>query len=109
VVVIEAFARKTPAIVRDRGALPEAIRDSGGGFVYRTDEELLAAIARIAESPTLRAELGAPGYRAVVEKWSTEAHLCAYFDLLRKVAIRKFGSVPWEDSGPEEPRAAAAP
>lgn len=103
-VVIEAFARKTPAIVRDLGALPEVIKDSGGGFIYRTDEELLAAIGRIAGSPSLRAELGEKGYRAVVRTWSTEAHLSRYFDLLRNAAYRKFGSVPWENGGTGDPR-----
>jgi glycosyltransferase involved in cell wall biosynthesis len=96
-VVIEAFARKTPAIVRDLGALPEVIQESGGGFVYRTDEELLAAVGRIAGSPSLRAELGEKGYRAFLHAWSTETHLNRYFSLLREVATRKFGSVPWED------------
>jgi glycosyltransferase involved in cell wall biosynthesis len=46
-IIIESFARKTPAIVRDLGALPEVIQDSGGGFVYRTNEELLEAMRRI--------------------------------------------------------------
>ena len=50
-IIIESFARKTPVIARDLGALPEVIHDSGGGFIYRTDEELLAAMNRIATSP----------------------------------------------------------
>jgi glycosyltransferase involved in cell wall biosynthesis len=96
IIVIEAFARKTPVIVRDLGALPEVVQDSGGGFIYRTDEELLAAMDRIAGSPTLRAELGEKGYRAYLRLWSKEAHLGRYFDLLRKAATRRFSSVPWE-------------
>lgn len=98
-VSIEAFARKTPVIVRDLGALPEAVQDSGGGFVYRTDEELLAAMRRLQASPALRAELGERGYRAFVERWSTEAHMRQYLDLLRTLALRKFGCVPWELEG----------
>jgi glycosyltransferase involved in cell wall biosynthesis len=94
-IIIEAFARKTPVIARDLGALPEVIHDSGGGIVYRTDEELLAALRRIATVPTLRVELGEKGYQAFVRYWSKEAHLTLYFDFLRKAAIRKFGSVPW--------------
>jgi glycosyltransferase involved in cell wall biosynthesis len=94
-IIIEAFARKTPVIARDLGALPEVIHDSGGGIVYRTDEELLAALRRIATAPTLRVELGEKGYQAFVRYWSKEAHLTLYFDFLRKAAIRKFGSVPW--------------
>jgi glycosyltransferase involved in cell wall biosynthesis len=99
-ICLEAFARKTPAIVRDLGALPELIRDSQGGFVYRTDEELLLALRRIA-CTELRAELGENGYQAFVRSWSREAHLERYFGFLRKVALRKFGRVPWEDAGEE--------
>ena len=96
IIIIEAFARKTPAIVRDLGALPEVIGDSGGGFTYRTDEELLAAIEKIGRSPALRSELGNKGYEAFVRFWSREAHLCQYYGLLREVAIEKTGGVPWE-------------
>jgi glycosyltransferase involved in cell wall biosynthesis len=96
IVIIEAFARKTPVIVRDLGALPEVVEESGAGFVYRTDEELLSAMQRLADSPALRVELGEKGYRAFEANWSAEAHLKLYFDLLRKIALVKFGHVPWE-------------
>jgi len=95
-VIIESFARKTPVIVRNLGALPESVHDSGGGFVYRTDDELLDAIKRIAGSSMLRCELGEKGYQAFMKLWSTEAHLELYFDYLNKAAIKKFGCVPWE-------------
>ena len=88
---VEAFARKTPVVVRDLGALPEIVEDSGGGFVYRTDEELLAALNKIAGSPSLRAELGEKGYRAFVHLWSREAHIKMYFEFLEKAAERKLG------------------
>jgi glycosyltransferase involved in cell wall biosynthesis len=96
IIIIEAFARRTPVIVRDLGAFPEVVEESGGGFIYWTDEELLAAIERIRHSPALRAELGEKGYRAFVENWSKEAHLKLYFNFLRKIALRKFGYVPWD-------------
>jgi glycosyltransferase involved in cell wall biosynthesis len=92
---VEAFARKTPAVARDLGALPEVIQDSGGGFVYRTDEELLDILDRIARSPALRAELGQKGYNAFLQCWSREAHLRLYFDHLNRGAQKKFGSIPW--------------
>jgi glycosyltransferase involved in cell wall biosynthesis len=92
---VEAFARKTPAVVRDLGALPEAIEDSGGGFTYRTDEELLAALERIANSRELRDDLGRKGYDAFVRLWSREAHLKAYFGHLERIAQNKFGRIPW--------------
>jgi glycosyltransferase involved in cell wall biosynthesis len=96
IINIEAFARKTPVIARDLGALPEVIQDSGGGFVYRSNEELLDAIRRIAQSPEVRHELGEKGYRAFIQWWSRVAHMRLYFDFLRGAALRKFGYVPWE-------------
>jgi glycosyltransferase involved in cell wall biosynthesis len=95
-VIIEAFARKTPVIVRDLGALPEVVEDSGGGFIYRTEEELLAAIRRVADSRELRNELGEKGYGAFLKWWSREAHMELYFEFLRKAALKKFGCVPWD-------------
>jgi glycosyltransferase involved in cell wall biosynthesis len=89
---VEAFARKTPAIVRDLGALPEVVEESGGGIVYRTDDELPAALHRIAQSPGLRAELGEKGYEAFTQRWSREAHLKQYFDFIGGAAQRKFGA-----------------
>lgn len=91
IVIIEAFARKTPVIVRDLGALPEVVDDSGGGFVYRTDAELLHAIAELRRSPQLRSELGQKGYEAFVRLWSREAHMRQYFDLLQDISREKFG------------------
>jgi len=96
IIIVEAFARKTPVIVRDLGALPEVVKDSGGGFIYRDDEQLLTAIERIGVSPALRDELGSRGYRAFVTNWTREAHLDLYFGFLKRAALKKFGFVPWE-------------
>jgi glycosyltransferase involved in cell wall biosynthesis len=92
---VEAFARKTPVIVRDLGALPEIVHDSGGGFIYRTDEELLSSLDSLSRSPRLRADLGQKGYDGFVQRWCREAHLPMYFDYLNYCAERKFGRVPW--------------
>ncbi|MDP9170005.1 MAG: glycosyltransferase family 4 protein [Acidobacteriota bacterium] len=95
---IEAFARKTPVIARDLGGLSEVIEDSGGGFLYRTDAELIEALGRIAGSPQLRGELGARGYEAFLRWWCRDAHLKTYFDYIENAARKKFGHVPWQDS-----------
>jgi glycosyltransferase involved in cell wall biosynthesis len=97
IIIIEAFARKTPVIARNLGALPEVVSDSGGGFTFRNDQELLKAIDDIGTRPLLREQLGNRGYEAFLANWSREAHLALYFDFLRKVAGKKFGYVPWED------------
>lgn len=100
-VCLETFARKTPAIVRDLGSLSEVIHDSQGGFVYRDDEDLLDVLHRIGSSPALRASLGENAYRAFVRTMCREAHMERYFELLGRVARKKFGLVPWDDEQSE--------
>ena len=92
---VESFARKTPTIARDLGGLPEVIEDSGGGFLFRTDEELIASLHKIANSSELRTELGQKGYDAFIRMWCREAHLDLYFGYLNRAAEKKFGHVPW--------------
>lgn|ERR1700733_4846331 len=94
---VEAFARKTPAIVRNLGALPEVIEESGGGYVFESDDELLAQMDRIANSPELRAGLGQRGYDAFLRLWCTDAHLHGYFEYLRCAADRRFGAGGWPE------------
>ncbi len=96
IILVESFARKTPVIVRDLGALPEIVHESQGGFVYSTDQELLSAINRMAESQELRTQLGENGYAAFLQKWSKAAHLKLYFELLQEIALKKYGMIPWE-------------
>ena len=47
--VIEAMACGTPVIAFDRGSMPELIDDGVTGFLVRTVDEAVAAIARIGE------------------------------------------------------------
>jgi glycosyltransferase involved in cell wall biosynthesis len=105
---VEAFARKTPVVARDLGALPEVVQDSGGGFVYRTDEELLEALDRFANSPALRLTMGQNGYEAFLRWWCREAHLQTYFDYLNRAAEKKYGRVPWLEALPGARMAAPA-
>jgi glycosyltransferase involved in cell wall biosynthesis len=89
IINIEAFARKTPVIAHHLGALPEVIEDSGGGFTYRTEDELLQALSQIAGSPQLRNELGERGYHAFVQNWTREAHLDMYFRYIEACREKK--------------------
>lgn len=92
IIIIESFARKTPVIVHDLGALSEVVQDSGGGFVFRDGNELLRHVSSLAGQPDLRNELGERGYQAFLRHWETEAHLKAYFGYIRQARERKFGS-----------------
>ncbi len=91
-ILIESFARKTPVIVRNLGALPEVVEESGAGFVYEDNAGLLAAVRRIASAPALRNELGERGYLTFLRQWTKEAHLELYFNFLNGVRRRKFGA-----------------
>jgi glycosyltransferase involved in cell wall biosynthesis len=83
-VILEAFAQRTPVIVRDLGGLPEIVGESGGGFVYRTNEELGEAMDLLLRDSDLRAELGERGYAAWRERWTEESHLAAYFQAIEE-------------------------
>jgi glycosyltransferase involved in cell wall biosynthesis len=97
IIIIEAFARKTPVIVRDLGALPEVVEDSRGGFIYKTDDEMLDAVAKLSGSTGLRQEMGQNGYQAFRRMWDRPAHMHLYFEFIRNAALKKLGRVPWEE------------
>ena len=88
-VVLEALSVSTPAIVRRRGALPELVTGSGGGSIYETDDELVAAIQRLDADPQLRQALGAAGRQAVRTIWSEQVHLDRYLALVDELRQRR--------------------
>lgn len=96
-ILIESFARKTPVIVRDLGALPEVVFQSRGGFTYRDNSELVEAARRIYANPSLRAELGLNGYREFLRSWTRPAHLACYARHINEVRLAQFGvSEEWQ-------------
>ena len=88
-VVLEAFAARTPVIARDLGPLPELVGETGGGLLFRDDASLLAAMERLRADASLRDKLGAAGYEAWRTVWSEEAHLNRYFALIEEIRARK--------------------
>ena len=99
IICIEAFTQRTPVIVNDLGGLHDVIEESQGGFAYRTEDELLAAMERFRTDPALRAAKGERGYRKWIERWNEDAHISIYFRVLEETAQRKFGFVPWRTTG----------
>jgi glycosyltransferase involved in cell wall biosynthesis len=84
-VVLEAFSTGTPVIVHDRGGLPELIRQSGAGDIYRTEEELLATMKRYLENPEMARALGEKARIAAETRWNEAGHIEAYLQLIEKV------------------------
>jgi glycosyltransferase involved in cell wall biosynthesis len=90
-VIIEAFAHRTPAIVRNIGGMPQIIAESGGGFVYETEAELLTAMDRLLADADLRATLGSRGHEAVQRRWSADTHIARYLGLIEEVVRARRG------------------
>jgi glycosyltransferase involved in cell wall biosynthesis len=101
-VVLEAFAEKTPVVVRDLGALPELVAESGGGLVFRTQDELVDALQKLAGDEDLRIRLGCDGYFARHGVWSEAEHLERYFALIDDKRRRRRVRVdrPQQTAGP---------
>lgn len=81
-VVLEAFAQGTPVIAHDLGALPELIDESGGGWTYRTQPELLDALEQARLDPVERARRGALGRSTWLERYTENPHIAAYLALI---------------------------
>jgi len=88
-VIIEAFAQHTPAIVKNIGGMPQIIEESGGGLVYETETELVAAMDRLLTEPTLRTALGVRGYQATRQRWSADTHIERYLALIEEAAAHR--------------------
>ena len=96
IIILEAYRERTPVIVHRLGALQEVVEESNGGFSYQTPEELLTAMERLRTDDELRRTMGEQGFKKYLERWSEEAHLQTYFQLLEGAAQQKFGYVPWK-------------
>lgn len=81
-VVLEAFAERSPVVVRDLGALPELVAESGGGLVFNSPDQMVAGLERLANDDDLRRDLGENGYRSRQGIWSESEHLERYFALI---------------------------
>ena len=83
---IEAFREQTPVIVRNLGGIPEIVEESGGEFIYETEEELVVAMDQILANPSYRRELGIRGYKVYRERRTPESYLKRYFALIHEIA-----------------------
>lgn len=74
-VVIEAMACGTPVVGSDSGEIPNLIRDTGGGLIFkeRQPQELADRLATLIPDPSLRASLAVAGSQAVAARYSLPA------------------------------------
>ncbi len=89
IILIEAFRQGTPVIARRLGPFPEIVEVAGGGFLFDSASELGQAIDRLSGDLALRQRLGASARRAYEERWSEDAVLPRFLDVVRKAATRR--------------------
>jgi glycosyltransferase involved in cell wall biosynthesis len=91
-VIMEAFSQRTPVIASNGGTIPALVQQSGGGIVYSTAEELIAAMNHLLTDQAYRRELGLRGYNSYQQNWTAEAHLKRYFALIDEIAAGRNSS-----------------
>lgn len=84
-VVLEAFACSTPAIVRDAGGAPEAVNASGAGFVYRSQVELQEVLQRLATDQELRRQLGRQARAAYLAHYTKDHYLDRFLNVVGEI------------------------
>jgi glycosyltransferase involved in cell wall biosynthesis len=85
-VMLEAQARSTPAIVSNRGGLPEFVVDGRHGFVIDPDDigAFAGRIVQLTEDPALAAEMGTRGRQRLVAEHRSEAHYERLLDVYER-------------------------
>jgi glycosyltransferase involved in cell wall biosynthesis len=84
-VIAEAFAHGTPALVPHTGAGKDLVEASGGGFVYADGQELAAQVARLVADPDERTRVGERGRRFAAGELSEAAYMERYEALVDAV------------------------
>jgi len=88
-ITLEALAQRTPVIARDLGAVSELVADTGGGITYRTQDELLAALALLQGDRERRDAMAEAGHHATVTRYSEDQHIETYLQLIEEAATNR--------------------
>ena len=88
-VILEAFREGTPVIANNIGGMPELIAKSGGGFIYGSEQELIAAMDRLSTDASVRDRLGAFGFQAFQQYWTPGVHVERYLNLIGEIAATR--------------------
>ena len=74
-----------PTIMSPVGVNSEIIKDGENGYLAQDDDEWVAKLSRLIESPELRSSIGLQGRKSVVEKYSVEANKSHYLQLFNSL------------------------
>ncbi len=84
IVIIESFRHRTPVIARNIGPFPETVTESGGGELFDSGEDLLAAMHRLQGDRAYRDKLADNGYNGYVCTWSESAVVPRYLEIVER-------------------------
>ncbi|MCB2135156.1 MAG: glycosyltransferase family 4 protein [Rhodobacteraceae bacterium] len=89
IILIESFRLGTPVIARRLGPFPEIVEASGGGILFETEDDLIAAMRRFQEDREAR-DRSAVAARASFENiWREDRVMAAYGAAFARVAHSK--------------------
>lgn len=91
--VLEALACGTPVIVHDAGGNREAVEQTGGGFVYRSGEDLRRILSTLARDNTLQQTLAQRARTGYEQFYSRERYVARYLDIIDTIGKRKDAAV----------------
>jgi glycosyltransferase involved in cell wall biosynthesis len=87
--VLEALACGTPAVVHDAGGNREAVEKTGGGFVYRSREELRRILSALAQDTTLQETLAQRARSGYEQFYTREHYMARYLGLIDTIGKKK--------------------
>jgi len=88
-ILIESFRVGTPVIARRLGPFPEIVESAGGGLLFETEDELVAAMAQMQDGSGTRARLAAAALRGFDTHWREDRVLSAYGAAFARAARKK--------------------
>jgi glycosyltransferase involved in cell wall biosynthesis len=81
----EVMGMGRPAIVSDRGMLPELVKDGVSGYVVSDEHKLADRMARVLSDEGLRARLGEAARKIAVEEWNYETQAKKLINFYEKI------------------------
>lgn len=89
IILIESFRLGTPVIARRLGPFPEIVERAGAGALFRTEDELVAAMRMLQGDPARRAALSEAARGAFAAHWREDRVMAAYGAAFARAAARK--------------------
>ncbi len=86
IILIESFRLGTPVIARRLGPFPEIVEGAGGGTLFETEDDLIAALHSLQHTPGQREAQGRAARQAFEQTWREDRVLAAYGAALARAA-----------------------